>query len=129
VWAWKHATVFCNGVAENPPTHFVVIKRKKRSQKMTDPEFSSAVSKLFVALKCRVRDGFEYLIVNEWSGTIRHAHALLIAPGGIRRRAIREAVILHPALNDPFAVVRIGISGASASTESPDGLVPDCIDR
>jgi hypothetical protein len=89
-WAWKQASAVQQSVAERPPTHFLTI-HKRLGVFLTDAAFSKALGRFFLALGRRVSGKLEYLVVNEWSKGVRHAHALVLAPGGIPRRACREA--------------------------------------
>src|SRR5579872_1979528 len=76
-WAWKNASAVHSSVRERPPTHFLTI-HKRLGVFLSDAGFSKAVSRFLLALGRRVSGKLEYILVNEWSKGVRHAHALLL---------------------------------------------------
>jgi hypothetical protein len=84
-------------VAILPPTHFLTLHPGAAGT--TDKAFSGAITKFLKALRRRSPGKLlEYLVVNEWKDTVRHAHALIRVGGSMSframRRAVREAKVL-----------------------------------
>ena len=88
-WAWKMAKCLRRSVAVLPPTHFLTLHAGTCGT--TDAEFGDAARKFLKALKRRCPGKrLEHLLVNEWCGTVRHAHVLIRTSAPVSKRAMRR---------------------------------------
>jgi hypothetical protein len=74
----------------NEPTHFATIARQEG---VSDAVFSKQVGRFWTALRRRYPQ-MAYLAVSDFSGGVRHVHALIRVPGTIARQKRREAAEL-----------------------------------